>query len=627
MRVALPLALALAAPLPALPDDSAGAADTPPRVVANDNRAPAGRRVGDTIVVRLVARRAAWHIDRDVDPALDVLAFAEEGGAPRVPAPLLRARIGTPFRVSVRNEARDTLVVHGLASRAAGAMDSLVVAPGATGERRFAADREGTFLYWATTTRSPIQRRFGQDSPLGGAIVVDGAAPATTGADRVFVINEVADSMRADGTPARFFLSINGRSWPNTERLAYDLGDSIRWRVVNASPTTHPMHLHGFYFRVDARGSIAADSIFAPADRRMSVTERLTPGQTMRIVWSPERAGGWLFHCHLLAHVAPHPPIDRRDVVGHAHSLGDPDRHVFEGMSGLVLATTIRAPARYAAEPAPSRRLRLFVHSDSLPGDSARRFGYVLQRGDREPARDSLVVPGPTIFLTRGEPAAIEVVNRSGEPTGVHWHGIELDSYYDGAIGVGGVPGRTTPAIRDGGSFEARMTPPRAGTFIYHTHFSEMRQHFGGLYGALVVLEPGERWDAERDRIILFSQSPRIAERPNTAKPWLNGSGSPDTLRLRAGERYRFRLINIAPGAPMARFQLVREGTPLTWRPTSKDGWPLPERDRVPSTSVRAITIGETIDVEVHSDAPGVLSLEVRAADGALLVAMPVVVR
>jgi hypothetical protein len=59
----------------------------------------------------------------------------------------------------------------------------------------------------------------------------------------------------------------------------------------------------------------------------------------------------------------------------------------------------------------------------------------------------------------------------------------------------------------------------------------------------------------------------------------------------------------------------------------AKDGWSLPERARVASPAVRAVTIGETVDVEVDADAAGPMALEVRAANGKLLVGMPVVVR
>ena len=49
------------------------------------------------------------------------------------------------------------------------------------------------------------------------------------------------------------------------------------------------------------------------------------------------------------------------------------------------------------------------------------------------------------------------------------------------------------PPIAPGASFVAQMTPPRAGTFIYHTHIDDIKQLSSGLYGALIVLPPGEK--------------------------------------------------------------------------------------------------------------------------------------
>ena len=62
------------------------------------------------------------------------------------------------------------------------------------------------------------------------------------------------------------------------------------------------------------------------------------------------------------------------------------------------------------------------------------------------------------------------MVNHLCQPTAMHWHGIELDSYYDGVPGWSGTPERRSPMIAPGDSFIARMTPPRSGTFIYHAH-------------------------------------------------------------------------------------------------------------------------------------------------------------
>ena len=57
-------------------------------------------------------------------------------------------------------------------------------------------------------------------------------------------------------------LAVNGRSWPHTERLSHVVGDTIRWRVINGSRFPHPMHLHGFYFDVDARGDARLDTLY-----------------------------------------------------------------------------------------------------------------------------------------------------------------------------------------------------------------------------------------------------------------------------------------------------------------------------------------------------------------------------
>ena len=163
-------------------------------------------------------------------------------------------------------------------------------------------------------------------------------------------------------------------------------------------------------------------------------------------------------------------------------------------MNGLVLGVTVGGRPAPTSAWRPAQRFRLFVQSDSVSGDRDRRFSYVLQRG-AEPKRDSVEYPGPVLVLTRGRPTSIEVVNRTQEATSVHWHGIEVESYYDGVAGWSGTPGRTAPAIKPGQSFEARLTPRRAGTFMYHTHLDDIRQQYGGLVGALVVLEPGHQWD------------------------------------------------------------------------------------------------------------------------------------
>src|SRR5512138_2158655 len=161
-----------------------------PVALPNDNRTPAGLRIGDTLVLRLVAERVRWHIHAETGAAFDVLAFAEDGRAPTIPGPLLRVRAGTPVRATVSNPLADTLIVHGLGTRGDGRPDSLVVAPSATAEARFTAGRAGAYIYWAVTpaaNRRTLLARRGPDTQLSGAFVVD-PADGPVPADRVLVM-------------------------------------------------------------------------------------------------------------------------------------------------------------------------------------------------------------------------------------------------------------------------------------------------------------------------------------------------------------------------------------------------------------------------------------------------------
>jgi hypothetical protein len=87
------------------------------------------------------------------------------------------------------------------------------------------------------------------------------------------------------------------------------------------------------------------------------------------------------------------------------------------------------------------------------------------------------------------------VVNQLRQSTSVHWHGMELESYYDGVPGWGARGKELTPVIKPGGSFVVRFTPPRVGAFMYHTHLNDEAQISGGLYGPLIVVESAEKVD------------------------------------------------------------------------------------------------------------------------------------
>jgi FtsP/CotA-like multicopper oxidase with cupredoxin domain len=260
-------------------------------------------------------------------------------------------------------------------------------------------------------------------------------------------------------------------------------------------------------------------------------------------------------------------------------------------MAGLVLGIEVRGGSTKAATP-PPRRFDLFVQEGKPFGRAKRGLGFVLQRDEHPPAADSIERPGSTLVLERGQPTDIVVHNRLRENTGVHWHGIELESPSDGVVGWSGAASNLAPPIAPGDSFTAHLSLPRAGTFIYHTHLNDLEQLTSGMYGALLVLEPGQKLDPNTDHLFIFSWNgpsdpPRML---------VNGdSVAPAPLVVEAGKPERFRFINI--GVALSAFVAIKQDTTVqTWHALAKDGADLPPALQVDKPSMSRVSVGETFD-------------------------------
>jgi FtsP/CotA-like multicopper oxidase with cupredoxin domain len=278
-------------------------------------------------------------------------------------------------------------------------------------------------------------------------------------------------------------------------------------------------------------------------------------------------------------------------------------------MAGLVLEIHV-LPNPKIAKPVrpdvPPRELELIALADPGRYGKDPGLGFALQEGNAQNLA-SVHIPGPPMILTRGQPVAIRVRNRLAEPLAIHWHGIELQSYFDGVPGVSGAGTHIMPPIAPGDSFVARFTPPRAGTFIYHSHIDDVRQLSSGLYGALVVLEPGQAFDPDTDRIMLLS----VGGPANDAPLLLNGSTHPEPIELRVGTNYRFRFINIMPYNPPLAISLLSGDAPVSWRALAKDGADLPPRHATTRPARQVIAVGETYDFEFQPQSTGELHLDI----------------
>lgn len=582
-----------------------------PRVLCHDNQRPAGKLHRQRLTLQLEIVEGDWHPDGDDGPGLRVPVFAEAGHAPSDPGPLVRVPEGTTVEVSIRNHiAGAAATVHGFHARP-GKDEPVIIPSGEERQVRFTAGAPGTFFYWASLTGKALDERENTEGQLSGALIIDPSGQKLD-QESAFLITfyyRPGDPKAQPPIPEVAIWAVNGRSWPHTRRYTYKVGEAIHWRWINASFEPHPLHLHGTYFSIDALNDGEKETAFAPEDRRFVVTENLVHGHAMRISWSPEHPGNWLFHCHILYHVAPELDLATQLAppgAPHDHAAGE--RH----MAGLVIGVTavpgpLEKAARKEALPAP-RKLTLLVGERGFKLHDLPALGYQVIEGEVDPRsiQPQVTAPGAPIILTRGQPVEINVVNRLSKATSVHWHGIQLESYYDGVPGFGGNSRQATPPIAPGGSFVVRFTPPRSGTFIYHTHMSDLDQLATGLYGALIVVDSRQSFDPETDLVFVLSRGG-----PDDEKDPVLINGEPDLppIILHSGQRYRLRFVGILP-APAPVVTLSSKDAPITWLPLAKDGAELPKSfQRLQPAKVR-IFAGETYDFQLQPSAPGEIRLE-----------------
>jgi hypothetical protein len=155
--------------------------------------------------------------------------------------------------------------------------------------------------------------------------------------------------------------------------------------------------------------------------------------------------------------------------------------------------------------------------------------------------------PGPTIQANEGDRVRIVFENHLPEPTGIHWHGLELPIEMDGVPGIG------QKLVMPGERFIYEFSLHQNGTFFYHPHMA-MQEMVGLLGGFIIHPKTAYAPFVDRDFLIALQE---YAVLPNSSIPnsmsmeynWLtfNGKAGPAStpLVIRQGERVRVRFINM----------------------------------------------------------------------------------
>lgn len=234
----------------------------------------------------------------------------------------------------------------------------------------------------------------------------------------------------------------------------------------------------------------------------------------------------------------------------HAHHMGDmPDSlgwtgvPMYPGLEMLPSVMLLRpriAAWRLPDDPgAPAARPREVVTRSNgdtldltagvvrrtLAGRSYTMFGFNGQ------------YPGPLLRVPQGANIVVRFHNQLPLPSTVHWHGVRLDSHFDG------VPGLSQPEVPPGGSFVYHLVFPDGGVFWYHPHVREDIQQDLGLYGNIFVQSPRpDAWAPVNREEFLMLDDLLVGE--DGLVPW----GAPGPTHAAMGRFGNMLLVNGEPG-------------------------------------------------------------------------------
>ncbi len=101
--------------------------------------------------------------------------------------------------------------------------------------------------------------------------------------------------LRLTGNMERYFWSINDVKYSDAEPIRLQYGERVRFKFVNETMMSHPMHLHGMWTILE-NGSGERNPI--------KHTVNIAPGTTVLAEVEVDAPGQWAFHCHLIYHMA-----------------------------------------------------------------------------------------------------------------------------------------------------------------------------------------------------------------------------------------------------------------------------------------------------------------------------------
>jgi FtsP/CotA-like multicopper oxidase with cupredoxin domain len=257
---------------------------------------------------------------RQIAPGMRAHLWGYNGQSP---GPTIECVEGDKVRIFVTNKLPEHTTIHWHGILLPSGMDGVgglsqpQIPVGKTYVYEFVMKKSGTFMYHPHADEM-VQMAMG----MMGFLVVHPRDPNLYRVDRdfVFLINaydiDPGSAVPKVNTMLDFNLwSWNSRAFPGIDPLVVRRGDRVRIRMGNLTMTNHPIHLHGYDFRVTG-----TDGGWVPRSAQWpEVTADIPVGAMRAIEFVADEPGDWAFHCHKSHHTMNAMGHDVPTMIGVDH--------------------------------------------------------------------------------------------------------------------------------------------------------------------------------------------------------------------------------------------------------------------------------------------------------------------
>jgi FtsP/CotA-like multicopper oxidase with cupredoxin domain len=261
---------------------------------------------------------------REIAPGMVANLWGYNGQSP---GPTIEAVEGDKVRIFVTNKLPETTAVHWHGQRLPNGMDGVGgltqphIPPGKTFVYEFQLRRSGTFMYHPHSDEM-VQMAMG----MMGLFIVHPKDPKFRRVDRdfAFLLNafdiEPGSRLPKVNTMLDFNMWCwNSRAFPGIDPFVVAKNDKVRIRFGNLTMTNHPIHMHGYEFKVSG-----TDGGWVPEEAAWpEVSIDVAVGQMRSFDFVADEAGDWAIHCHKSHHtmnamghsVKTYIGVDKKDIA------------------------------------------------------------------------------------------------------------------------------------------------------------------------------------------------------------------------------------------------------------------------------------------------------------------------